>query len=400
MYLTPEEEKILKGERGLTYQKAIEILAALGDIYDADRLIPIKSAQIAGVSYKTIGEAGLEWISDLKGKVAVPSILNPAGMDRVCWKEMGISRDFADKQEKILRAYEALGVRIECSCTPYHIFDNIASFGDHVAWSESSAISYANSVIGARTNREGGPGALAAALIGKTANCGFHLDENRKPDLLIQVDAKLIDSDYGALGYIAGEMVGDKVPFFRLKSRPSKDELKSLGAAMAASGAVALYHVEGVTPEAGKYDVPRDVITIEDRQIKDVYKFDTGTGSGKPDLIAFGCPHSSVDELARLAWLLDGKKVKKEVWVCTSRAIKDRNPELVKRIEKSGAKLFCDTCMVVSPASERFKCMMVNSGKAHKYVPNLCGVKSIMANTEKCIEEALKESEFETTDNS
>ncbi|GFO96114.1 aconitase subunit 1 [groundwater metagenome] len=392
MYLTPLEEKIFNGERGPTYQKAIEILVALGDIYDADRLIPIKSAQIAGVSYKTIGDAGLEWISDLKGKVAVPSILNPAGMDRECWKEMGISRDFADKQEKILSAYKALGVRIECSCTPYYIFDNIASFGDHVAWSESSAISYANSVIGALTNREGGPGALAAALIGKTANYGFHLDDNRKPDLLIQVDANLHDSDYGALGYIAGEIVGDKVPFFRLKSRPSKDELKSLGAAMAASGAVALYHVESVTPEAGKYEAPHETITIEERQIKEVYESPyLNMGSGEPDLIAFGCPHSSVDELERLARLLEGKKVKKEVWVCTSRAIKDRHPELIKRIERSGAKVFCDTCMVVSPASERFKCMMVNSGKAHKYVPNLCGVKSIMATTEKCIEEALRD---------
>lgn len=396
MYLTPEEEKIFNGDRGTTYQKAIEILAALGDIYDADRLIPIKSAQIAGVSYKTIGDAGLEWISDLKGKVAVPSILNPAGMDRECWKEMGISRDFAEKQEKILRAYEALGVRIECSCTPYHIFDNIASFGDHVAWSESSAISYANSVIGARTNREGGPGALAAALIGKTANYGFHLDENRKPDLLIKVDAKLSDSDYGALGYIAGEMVGDKVPFFRLKSIPSKDELKSLGAAMAASGAVALYYVEGVTPEADKYEAPLETITIEESQIKEVYESPCqtpylNTGSCEPDLIAFGCPHSSPDELSKLAHLLDGKKVKKEVWVCTSRAIKDRNPELIERIKRSGAKVFCDTCMVVSPASERFKCMMVNSGKAHKYVPNLCGVKSILARTGKCIEEALRD---------
>lgn len=391
MYLTPLEEKILNGERGATCQKAIEILVALGDIYDADRLIPIKSTQIAGVSYKTIGDAGLEWISDLKGKVAVPSILNPAGMDLECWKEMGISEEFAKKQKDIIKAYKALGVKIECSCTPYNIYDDLASFGDHVAWSESSAISYANSVIGARTNREGGPGALSAALIGKTANYGFHLDENRKPDVLIKVDAKFRDSDYGALGYIAGEMVGDKVPFFRLKSKPSKDELRSLGAAMAASGAVALYHVEGVTPEADRYEAPRDAITIEEKQIKDVYKSGPGTGSGEPDLIAFGCPHSSVDELANLARLLEGKKVKKEVWVCTSRAIKDRNPELIERIQRSGAKVFCDTCMVVSPASERFKCMMVNSGKAHKYVPNLCGIKSVMATTEKCIEEALKD---------
>jgi hypothetical protein len=384
MYLTPEEEKILNGERGATYQKAMEILAALGDIYDADRLISIKSAQIAGVSYKTIGDAGLEWISDLKGKVAVPSILNPAGMDRECWREMGISEFFAEQQEKIIRAYEALGVRTECSCTPYNIFDNLASFGDHVAWSESSAISYANSVIGARTNREGGPSALAAALIGKTPNYGYHLDENRKPDVLIMVEAELHDSDYGALGYIVGEMVGDKVPLFKLKSKPSKDELKSLGAAMAASGAVALYHVAGATPEAVRYEAPRETITIEEAQIKEVYT------KGEPDLIAFGCPHSSASELERLAQLLNGKKVKKEVWVCTSRAIKNKHPELIKHIERSGAKVFCDTCMVVSPASERFSCMMVNSGKAHKYVPNLCGARSIMATTEECVEAAVR----------
>ena len=384
MYLTPEEENIFNGERGATYQKAIEILIALGDIYDADRLIPIKSAQIAGVSYKTIGEAGLEWISNLKGKVAVPSILNPAGMDRECWREMGISEDFAEKQEKIIQAYEALGVRTECSCTPYNIFDNLAAFGDHVAWSESSAISYANSVIGARTNREGGPSALAAALIGKTPNYGYHLDENRKHDVLIKVEAELHDSDYGALGYIVGEMVGDKVPLFKLKSKPSKDELKSLGAAMAASGAVALYHVAGATPEAGKYEAPKEKLTIEEAQIKKVYS------KGEPDLIAFGCPHSSVSELERLAQLLNGKRVKKEVWVCTSRAIKNKHPELIKRIERSGAKVFCDTCMVVSPASERFTCMMVNSGKAHKYVPNLCGARSIMATTEECVKAAVR----------
>jgi predicted aconitase len=397
MYLAPEEEKIFNGEHGHTYQKAIEILVALGDIYNAEKLIPIKSAQIAGVSYKTIGEAGLEWISDLKGKVAVPSILNPAGMDRECWKEMGISEFFAEQQEKIISAYEALGVRAECTCTPYNIFDNLAKAGDHVAWSESSAISYANSVIGARTNREGGPSALSAALIGKTANYGFHLDENRIPQVMIEVEAELHDSDYGALGYIIGDMVGGRVPFFKLKSKPSMDGLKSLGAAMAATGAVALYHVQGTTPEAGKYDAPKEKITIEEAQIKEVYEssktpyLNTGNmGSGEPDLIAFGCPHSSASELERLAQLLSGKKVKKEVWVCTSRAIKNKHPELIKRIEKSGAKVLCDTCMVVSPASERFKCMMVNSGKAHKYVPNLCGVKSIMARTEECVEAALQ----------
>jgi predicted aconitase len=388
MYLTPDEEKLMNGEHGPTIRKAIEILVALGDIYGADRLIPIKSTQIAGVSYKTIGDAGLEWISDLKGKVVVPSILNPAGMDLERWEEMGISGEFAHKQQEIIRAYEALGVIPECSCTPYTIFDDLACFGDHIAWSESSAISYANSVIGARTNREGGPSALSAALVGKTPNFGFHLDENRIPVILITVEPKLHDSDYGALGYIVGAMIGDKVPIFKLNSRPTKDELKSLGAAMAASGSVALYHVKDVTPEADTYEMPPEKIAIEEEQIQEIYRSPT-TGSCEPDLVAFGCPHCGVPELENLARLLDGKKVKKETWICTSRTIKNRYPALIKRIEKSGARIFCDTCMVVSPASEKFKCMLVNSGKALKYAPNLCGVKSILASTEKCVEIAV-----------
>ena len=248
MYLSREEEGIYQGEQGETLQRMMEILVALGDIYGADRLVPVKSVQIAGVSYKNIGDAGLEWISDLKGSVVVPSILNPAGMDLLSWTEMGISEDFAKKQQETIEAYRRLGVSIDCTCTPYQIYDHLACKDDHLAWSESSAVSYANSVIGARTNREGGPSALAAALIGKTPLYGYHLDENRRPTHLVEVDAHLRGSDFGALGFLVGRIVKDGVPNFRLRDVPSGDELKSFGAAMAASGSVALYYVENATP--------------------------------------------------------------------------------------------------------------------------------------------------------
>src|SRR5512135_3477137 len=143
MFLTKEEERIYNGEAGQTLQKMMEILVALGDIYGADKLIPVKSAQIAGVSYKTIGDAGLEWISDLEGKVKVPAVLNPMGMDREAYADMGIEATFARKQEEIIRAYEKLGIRAECSCTPYYL--DRPKFGDHLAWSESSAVCFANS---------------------------------------------------------------------------------------------------------------------------------------------------------------------------------------------------------------------------------------------------------------
>lgn len=394
MYLTKEEEQILNGEAGETLRQAIEILVALGDIYGADRLIPIKSAQIAGVSYKTIGDAGLEWISDLQGKVKIPAILNPAGMDLENWKKLGISPDFAEKQKAIVQAYEKLGIRCECTCTPYTLKGFNVSYGDHLAWSESSAVSYANSVIGARTNREGGPSALSAALLGKTANYGFHLDENRVPVVSIDVECSLKKSDYGALGYLAGKLVGSKVPILHLKTTPEKDELKALGAAMAASGAVALYHVERVTPEACKlnFEEPEEKITIENSQIDEVYE-SRRKACKEPELITIGCPHCSAAELKMAAELLEGKKVSKDFWIFTSRELAKRYSEYVQIIEKSGARVVCDTCMVVSPATNSYSCVMVNSGKAFAYVPGMCGAEAVYGDMEACVTEAIGKKE-------
>lgn len=392
MYLTKEEEQILNGEAGETLRQAIQILVALGDIYGADRLIPIKSAQIAGVSYKTIGDAGLEWISDLEGQVKVPAILNPAGMDLEDWERLRISPEFAEKQKAIVQAYKKLGIRCECTCTPYTLEGFSVGYGDHLAWSESSAISYANSVIGARTNREGGPSALSAALLGKTANYGFHLDENRVPEVSVCVEYTLKESDYGALGYVAGKLIGNRIPIFHLKNKPKADELKALGAAMAASGAVALYHVKGVTPEACRmnFEEPGEKITIERSQIDEVYE-SRGRTDKEPELITIGCPHCSAAELKKVAELLEGKKVSKETWIFTSRELTKRYPEYIRAIEESGAKVVCDTCMVVSPATNRYSCVMVNSGKAFAYVPGMCGAESVYNDTEACIKEAVRE---------
>ncbi|MDI3486208.1 MAG: mevalonate 5-phosphate dehydratase large subunit [Methanolobus sp.] len=388
MYLTPEEEKTLNGEYGESLQKAIEILVALGDIYGADKLIPVKSAQIAGVSYKTIGDAGLGWISDLEGKVKIPSILNPAGMDIVRWDEMGIDPIFAKKQQEIIEAYAKLGIQTKCTCTPYYLEGFNVTLDDHIAWSESSAVSYANSVIGARTNREGGPSALSAALVGKTANYGYHLDEMREPVVAVEVDCELSGSDLGALGYVVGKTVGSRVPIFYMKNEPSKNEMKALGAALAASGAVALYHIEGVTPEATRktFTRPDEVIPVERTQIDEVYE--TNKDILSSEIITVGCPHCSVEELEEIAGLVEGKKLQKEMWVCTAREVAERHPDLVQKIEKSGAKVVCDTCMVVSPATNKYASITVNSGKALAYVPSMCKVAAKYASIEDCINEA------------
>jgi len=381
MYLTQEEEQTFQGCNGESLRRAMQILVALGDIYGAERLIPVKSVQVAGVSFKNIGEAGLEWISDLRGCVAVPSILNPAGMDLHRWKDMGIEEEFASKQMEVIQAYARLGISVDCTCTPYQINPGLANRNDHLAWSESSAVSFANSVIGARTNREGGPSALAAALVGKTPLYGYHLDENRKPTLEIVVNKSCSGSDFGALGYLIGKIVKGGVPLIRLAMMPTQDELKALGAAMAASGSVALYYIESISSFHPKY-ANSEVVSIEKDEIDDLIE---KRASQDADIVALGCPHCSRSELVRIAEMLNGKKVRRDLWVCTARMIAETSPEIVEMIERSGAKVVCDTCMVVSPAIEQYKSALTNSGKALAYLPSLCKVEAKLATLDDCI---------------
>jgi predicted aconitase len=382
VYLDIEDEKILSGERGETLQRMMELLVALGKVFGAERLVRIKSAQVSGASYKTIGKHGLAWLSSLDARAVVPAVLNPIGMPRGRWKEMGVDAGFAEKQRAVIAAYQRLGIDLECTCTPYYLHQT--SFGDHLAWSESSAVSYANSVIGARTNREGGPGALAAALIGKTPCYGLHLKKNRKPQIVIDVKAPTKDwsiATYGALGYHAGKLVGNKIPFF-CGIRPDHDQLKALGAAMAATGAVALYHVEGITPETRKpgSDLSGlEIIRIEGADIDRLF-LDIPV-----DAVAVGCPHCSAGELGDIARLLKGKRVKIPMYIFAAQGVITANKKTVDAIEDSGARVYADTCMVVSPVMERYSAIMVNSGKALAYVPDMCGAVARIGTVEDCV---------------
>lgn len=387
MQLDRDDERILAGEQGETRQKMLELLVALGKVFGAERFVPIKSAQVSGASYKTIGEFGLQWLSSLDAKAVVPAVLNPIGMPRGRWQEMGVDADFAKKQQAVVAAYERLGISLECTCTPYYLHET--SFGDHVSWSESSAVSYANSVIGARTNREGGPSALAAALIGKTPCYGLHLEQNRKPQVVIDVQRATRDwtiADFGALGYHTGKLVGNRIPYFT-GIRPERDQLKALGAAMAATGAVALYHVEDVTPEAQKN---RSGIGGLEKIAVDLKEIATIFREIPVEAVALGCPHCSPEELGTLARLLAGKRVNKPLYIFASQGVIDTNRTSVSVIEKSGAKVYADTCMVVSPVMEQYAAIMVNSGKALAYVPDMCGAVARIGTTEECVKVATE----------
>ncbi len=394
MELTKEEEAVLNGDQGEVLQRQMRLLVRLGEIYNADRMIPVGSVQVAGVSYKSIGDPGLEFLEDIAskgGKVKVLTYLNPAGMDMKDWKEIGFPKDFAEKQIRIMKAFGAMGINTTATCTPY-LAGNLPRFREHIAWAESSAVSFANSVIGARTNREGGPSALAAALLGVTPNYGLHLDENRKSTLMIDVKTELnTSSDFGALGYWAGKRAKDGIPFFRGIKNANTDELKFLGAAMAASGAVALYHVDGLTPEADDQEVGRlEALEFGDKEKKETY--DTLNTGKKPDIAILGCPHASIREIAYVTGLLEGKKLGKPLWICTSRAMKQLADNLgyTEKIEEAGGKIVADTCMVVSPIeSMGYKKTGVNSGKAANYLPGFCKQEVIFRDVKKLVEECL-----------
>jgi len=325
MYLSKEEEKILNGEIGEVEQRLFRLLVRLGDIYGADKMIPVGSVQVAGVSYKSLGDPGLAFLEDFasKGaKVKVLTYLNPAGMDLENWKKLGFPKDFAEKQIRVMNAFKSMGIVVTSTCTPY-LAGNLPRFREHIAWSESSAVSFSNSVIGARTNREGGPSALAAAICGCTPNYGLHLWKNRQPTIKIDVDCDLdFNADFGALGYFIGKQVKNKIPYFSGIKDADTDQLKALGAAMAASGAVALYHIEGLTPEADLVDKKGlETISVGKNEIDSTYD---KLNSGKdPDIVIHGCPHASLREIAALAGKLKGKHLKKPVWICTSRVMKE-----------------------------------------------------------------------------
>jgi predicted aconitase len=374
MKMTPEETAMLAGEYGRATQKAMQILMALGNIYGAERMLPVTSVQIAGVSYDNLGDAGLQFLSEMAeggGKVRVPTTLNPAGMDIENWRSLGIPADFSEKQLRVLEVFSRMGVSMTCTCTPY-LVGNLPNFGEHLAWSESSAVCYANAVLGARTNREGGPSALAAALTGRTPEYGLHLTANRKPAQSFRVTTILNDtSDFGALGKVIGEKIeaSKAIPYIQGVQSATLEQLKSFCASLATFGGVGLFHMGGITPEASRYAPPSEVYVITQAELDTAIQELTDAKEDEVDFVSLGCPHLSIEEIARVASLLDGKHVTKEFWITTSRPVKQLSDRLghTQTIEAAGARFAADTCCVVAPIQGRFKAMATDSAKACYY---------------------------------
>ncbi|MGD8595428.1 MAG: aconitase X catalytic domain-containing protein [Anaerolineae bacterium] len=397
--LTPQEKEMLAGGAGPGVQKAMEIVVALGQIYGARDLVPVTSVQVSGVSYKNLGDAGLAFLEEWAAQGAqarVPATLNPAGMDLSDWSHLGFSPDFAQRQTAVIEAYVSLGITPTCTCTPY-LVGYVPQFGQHVAWAESSAVSFANSMLGARTNREGGPSALAAAITGRTARYGLHLDANRRATAVVDVQCPVrTEADLGALGYQVGRLVRNGVPYFRFGARldwqPGSWVWKTFGAAMAASGAVALWHMEGLTPEAEMGDVVASgahSFVVDDLGPA----YDALNGSAQEvDLVSIGCPHASLAEIEDVVTFLGGRQLKAALWITTARATREaaQRAGLVERIESAGGRVVADTCLVVAPvASLGHRTMATNSAKMAFYTPSHSGLSVRFGSMEQCLEAAV-----------
>jgi len=388
LHLTSEEEKIFNGELGWAYQVSMRILVTLGELFGASELIPIESAHISGVSYKTLGDAPIDFFEALvkaDGKVQVPSTVNPSSFDPE-YLAKRLPEDHVKKQLHVIDLYESMGVKATLTCTPYYLRQPRP--GCHLAWSESSAVIYANSVLGSWTNREGGPSALAAALIGKTPNYGVHKTENREANVLVKVKSPLRnETDFGALGIHLGKLLKNEVPLFEGLPNYTKDDLKQMGAGLASSGMTSMFHYQEAS---GREKL--ETISVEAKDIQDTIET-LSTSSESPDLVFIGCPHCSLREIQSVVQALKGKKVKRgiELWICTSSHVKKTAEKHVNTIKGAGAYVLCDTCAIVTWIKKLgIDTIMTNSAKTAYYTPTLNEVDVTLASTTECIEEACK----------
>ncbi len=392
VHLTRDEEDILAGKRGDTLSKLLELLVRLGDSFGADRLLDIESAHtVLTFGFNFIASAAdiLRKSAEEGLKVKVPTTANPI-VDMSYAEELKDVFGLFEYQERLVRDLGKIGVR-SFTCTPY-LGDNRPRFGEHCAWAESSAVVYLNSVLGARSNREGGIVDIASAITGKTPNHGMHLDENRKGQVLFEVElSEYSDFDLTLVGLLVGEVAGSRVPVIDGLSHISFDGVKNLGAASAATGAVSLIHIPGVTAEAKTLREafqdggPEQTVRIDRSFLEEMREKFSAEPQKAPQNIAVGCPHLSVQEALAVVAKLKDKTISQGVnfWICAAKEVIEevQASKYADILEVSGAKM-TTLCPVVSQLRPP---LMTNSGKACFYA------KASLRDLDVCIEYATGE---------
>ncbi|MDG6900623.1 MAG: aconitase X catalytic domain-containing protein [Nitrososphaerota archaeon] len=402
MHLDSGQEKVLRGEAGEAKQLAMEILTNVGDAMAADSLVPIVSGHVLA-HFSSLHEAGIEMLEKFAsagGKFAVPTTVDPASVDLENWRSFGIPEDYAEKQFRLCRAYGKLG-GIPCwTCVQYQVC-NFPKTGEIVAWSESSSVVFANTLIGCRTNKITSGLDLACALTGLTPRFGMLLDENRRARMSFRVGAgKLSDLDYRSVGFFLGKTSGARVPVLNgLPQNITSDEVKHLGAAAAAAGPITMIHLPGITPGSSTEEDASGGEALERVEIQrsdlDSVEAELDQTTERPDLVAFGVPHLSVSEMGDLAKRLSGRKlidgVKMYIYTSTQAFDMASRSGIKGGIEASGARLTHTTDAEISPLKRMgFNVVMTNSAKLAELVSSEGEIKIRYAPTEKIIEEVTR----------
>jgi len=402
--LTERDRGMLAGDEGAAAARAMRIVVRMAEVFQAASLLDITQAHIDSTIY--IGEANLDFAERLVrdgARVVVPTTLNVSGLDEHGWREWAVPADWAEKARRQMVAYEQMGCLPTWTCAPYQT-EHAPRFGQQIAWGESNAIVYANSVLGARTERYPDLLDICAAITGRVPAFGLHLDENRRGQVLFQIEGvpqklQQDDSFYPVLGHLVGKAAGDRVPVIDgLAVTPSADQLKALGAAAASSGNVGLFHIAGVTPEAPTRQAafaghaPGQILQVDLPSLRQArQELTTGDGEGL-DLVVLGSPHFSLAEFQRLASLLRGRRHPSvRFLVTTSRAVAHlaRQSGLLDPLEAFGGQVTVDTCILASPMlPPEVRRLMTNSGKYAYYAPGLLGAQVVFGSLEDCVRSA------------
>lgn len=404
--LTVEDKKKLKGEYGPATKMAMSIMKQMAEVYQSDSLINVTAAHIDSTLY--MGKATLEYaerLVRLGAKVIIPTTLNVSGVDEKHWRDWPVPPDWAEKAIRQMAAYKSMGTVPTWTCAPYQT-EYRPKFGQQIAWGESNAIAFANSVIGARTERYPDLLDICAAITGRAPAAGLHLTENRAGQILLKLqnvpeEMQNDASFYPVLGNLMGKLAGNKNPVIQgMNTTPSEDQLKALGAAGASSGAVALFHIVGLTPEAPTLEAafqgnqPQKTYSITKNELLASWEKLTTADGEELDMVVLGCPHFSMEEFKQLDSLIQGRRCHPEVQflITSSRNMVAlaKQSGLIEQLRQFGAKISLDTCILTTPMlPNSTKRLMTNSAKYAYYAPGLLNTQVVFGTLTDCVESAI-----------
>lgn len=405
--LSDRDRAMLNGEQGPAAQLAMSIVVRMADVYGARELMDISQAHIDSTLY--LGDATLEFaekLAALGARVSVPTSLNVGGVDECGWKDWAVSPEWAAKAARQMLAYQKMGTTPTWTCAPYQTKMR-PSFGQQIAWGESNAIAFANSVIGARTERYPDLLDVCCAITGRVPAVGLHLTGNRAGQLLLRlvgVPAALQDDDqfFPVLGHLVGKVAGDRIPVIDgVCVQPSEDALKAFAAAVASSGRVALFHIVGVTPEAATLEdafqgrAPAQTIDVTMADLR-AARAELTTADGRQlDMVILGSPHFSLEEFRRLAPLVAGNRTDPRVkfLITSSRLMKELAAEagVLAPILDFGAQITLDTCILTSPMlPPAIRTLMTNSPKYAYYAPSMLNARVTFGSLADCVRSAVE----------